>query len=268
MPGHTEYTWNAKDYANHSSAQSKWADELIEKLDLQGNESLLDIGCGDGKITAQLAGMIPNGAVQGIDSSLEMISMAQKAFPCDRQPNLSFSHIDARNIPFKNQFDIVFSNAALHWVIDHQPVLAGISRCLNPGGKVLLQMGGKGNARDIISVVENLITAAPWKPYFTEFLFPYGFYAPEHYIPWLETVGLTPVKVDLIPKIMAYETKEKLAGWFRTTWLPYTQRLPENLRENFITTVVNDYLKAFPRSENEMIQVRMVRLEVMAEKTG
>ncbi|MEJ2544020.1 MAG: methyltransferase domain-containing protein, partial [Calditrichaceae bacterium] len=119
----TSYSWDAKDYEQQSANQQKWARELIEKLNLQGNEHILDIGCGDGKVTAEIAAKIADGKITGIDNSASMIKLAQTNFPKTQYPNLSFKIGDARSFAFSNQFDLVFSNAVLHWVIDHRPVL-------------------------------------------------------------------------------------------------------------------------------------------------
>ena len=107
------YNWNAQDYAKNSQNQFQWAQELIPKLKLRGNEALLDIGCGDGKITAELAQRLPDGRVVGVDGSKEMIHLAQKNFPSKDYPKLSFQVMDARRLTFQEEFDRVFSNAAL-----------------------------------------------------------------------------------------------------------------------------------------------------------
>ena len=114
-------SWNAVDYAKNSLAQLAWARELMEKLLLRGNESLLDIGCGDGKITAQLASAT-TGYVLGIDSSSGMIQIASEKFSDTNYPNLSFAQMDAADIQLSEKFDVAFSNAALHWIGDHVAV--------------------------------------------------------------------------------------------------------------------------------------------------
>lgn len=100
--------WNADDYARHSSAQLKWARELISKLGLKGNESVLDIGCGNGRVTAELASLLPSGSVTGIDSSPDMVQLANNAFPPHIFPHLVFELMDACEINFTDKFDIIF----------------------------------------------------------------------------------------------------------------------------------------------------------------
>jgi trans-aconitate methyltransferase len=204
------YSWNAEDYAKHSSSQYEWAKELIPKLKLSGNETLLDIGCGDGKVTTALATCLPRGCVVGIDNSEDMINLARHTFPQGAYPNLSFQKMDARALTFQEKFDRVFSNAALHWIIDQQSVLHGVQRSLKNGGRLLFQMGGKGNAQDILSVLNELLRANPWKKFFSDFSFPYGFYAPEEYETWLFEARLKPERAELLPKDMQLLGKEGL----------------------------------------------------------
>lgn len=260
------YLWDAQDYAENSTNQYQWAEELIPKLNLTGNETVLDIGCGDGKVTALLATYLPHGKVVGIDSSEEMVTLARKSFPQDKHDNLAFLRMDARELTFREQFDVAFSSASLHWIIDHQTVLAGVKESLDTHGRLLFQMAGKGNAQEIIAVLQEMISEDTCEPYFKNFTFPYGFYGPEEYTVWLREAGFKPERVELLPKTMKLKGKEGLAGWIRTTWLPFTERVPASLRDSFIEEVADRYIAAYPLDKEGMVQVKMVRLEVQATK--
>ncbi len=259
-----EYRWDAEQYARNSAAQFQWAVELIAKLALQGNERILDIGCGDGKVTAELARQAPRGEVVGVDSSQEMISRARTAFPS--VPGLSFMVMDARALSFEQPFDVIFSNAALHWVKDHRTLLRGVADSLKPGGRILFQMGGRGNGEEIFSVAAQVVRKGAWQGCFRGFEFPWGFYGPEEYIPWLREAGLAPRRVELIPRDMRQKGRDGLLGWVQTTWMPYTERLPESMREKFLTECVDAYLSAHPLTPQGEAVVKMVRLEVEAAK--
>lgn len=261
-----QYTWNASDYEQHSQAQQNWARELITKLALTGSEDVLDLGCGDGKVTAELAGFVSSGTVTGVDSSGAMIDLAATRYPCTRYPNLSFRIMDARNLEYDACFDVVFSNAALHWVRDHRPVVAGLYQSLRPGGRILLQMGGKGNAAYILSVLAELQGEPQWQRYFEGFEFPYGFYATDEYTSLLRDAGFRIERLELIPKDMQHAGPDGLQGWIRTTWLPYTQRIPQARREQFIEAIARRYLEYMPPDENDQVHVAMVRIEVEASK--
>lgn len=106
-----KYNWNAKDYEQHSQAQQKWARELIKKLNLQGTEDILDLGCGDGKVTAEIANSLSSGSVVGVDNSSSMIKLAAEEYSNNQYPNLSFKEMDAVKLSFKNQFNVVLFKA-------------------------------------------------------------------------------------------------------------------------------------------------------------
>jgi len=260
------YSWNAQDYAKNSANQYAWAQELFPKLKLQGNEALLDIGCGDGRITAEIAKSLPKGRVVGIDNSQEMINLAQTLFPQNDYPNLSFQLADARKLTFQAVFDKVFSNAALHWIPNQSSTLFGIEKCLKPGGSLLFQMAGKGNAEQILLILDEMLSLEPWKRFFEGFKFPYGFFSQEEYIQSLVKADLKPLRVELFPKDMKFKDIKGLAGWVRTTWLPYTEKLPEELKTKFIEELVSRYVKINSVNVDGTVHLGMMRLEVEARK--
>ncbi|MGZ7160723.1 MAG: class I SAM-dependent methyltransferase [Methanobacterium sp.] len=257
------YKWDAEDYQKHSSTQQKWARELIKKLELKGSEFIIDIGCGDGKITAEIASILNTGCVLGIDSSKDMIELAKKTFA--QEKNLNFRLLDVHNLDYNEEFDIVFSNAALHWVHDQLPVLKKVYSSLKPSGKILFQMGGKGNARDFFLTIDELINDVHWKKYFLEFDFEYGMFGDEEYERWLREAGFSINRVELIPKTMT-KTEEDFKSWIRTTWLPYTERVPSKLRSKFIDELVRRYIEINPEDDEGRINLNMIRLEVEATK--
>lgn len=259
------YQWDPEEYARHSQTQFEWARELIAKLSLRGGEALLDIGCGDGKISASIAQALPAGSVLGIDSSREMIELATSRFPKSAYPNLTFLNIDARRIDLPSRFDVAFSNAALHWVAEQSLVLKGVRAALKQSGRLLFQMGGKGNAREILAALDELLAREEWKPFFKDFKFPYAFLSPDEYETLLLEAGLQPVRVVLLPKDMTHAGKEGLAGWIRTTWLPYIQQVPDDLREAFVSELVERYMQAHPPDPAGLVHVKMMRLEVEAK---
>jgi len=253
--------WDPKDYEKSSSAQEKWAKELIAKLKLKGNERILDIGCGDGKVTVLLAEHVPNGSVTGVDLSPDMIAYAKTKYK-DRR-NLIFQMGDASNLEYAKEFDYAVSFACLHWIKDHIPVLQGIKRSLRPNGRIMLQFGGSGNAAELVKAADDVITRN-WKKYFKEFVFPYSFYSAEEYIVFLKKAGLKGTRVELVPKDRSDAGCDGLAGFIRTTWQPYTDRVPENMHKEFIREIVEEYIRRNPVDSKGMIHIPMMRLEVEA----
>lgn len=262
MSGHR---WDARDYSRNASAQQGWGAELITKLDLTGADQVLDLGCGDGKLSAAIAGQVPSGGVLGVDVSPEMIAFARESYPAATHPNLAFQVCDASALEFDARFDRIFSNAALHWITDHAPVLAGVRRALTPGGRVVFQMGGQGNCRDIFAARDEVMAAPAWREYFAGMASAYFFPSPDQYTAWLARVGLTPERVELITRDMTHDGREGLAGWVRTTWLPYLERLPDARREDFIAELLDLYLGRHPVDPAGLTHVEMIRLEVVAQ---
>ena len=261
------HRWDPKDYMKSSSAQQKWAEELLSRISIRGDERILDIGCGDGKITAQVALLVPRGSIVGLDNSREMLRFARDRFPSVSWPNLDFHYGDASDLQYEDSFDLVLSFACLHWVQDHGPVLEGIKHSLKNGGRVLMQFGGRDNAAAILAVVDDLISEEKWSGYFEAFQFPYGFFGPDEYRTWLEIAGLKALRVELVAKDMVQIGREGLVSWFKSTWLPYIERVPEDLRMDFIYEVVDRYIQAYPLDDKGCVHVGMVRLEVEAEKS-
>ncbi len=132
--------WNANLYDAKHDFVWKYGSDVVSLLDPQAGERILDLGCGTGHLSAQIA---ESGAqVTGVDRSAEMVAAARLAYP-----NLKFEISDATNLTFRDEFDAVFSNAALHWIHEPEAVLQGVWRALRPGGRFVAEFGGKKNIR-------------------------------------------------------------------------------------------------------------------------
>ncbi len=254
--------WDPQDYGRNARAQATWADEVIPLLELAGDEVLLDLGSGDGRVTAAIAGRIPEGHVVGLDASPAMVIHARAKY--GRRPTLEFVLADMQAIPFRAGFDRIFSNAALHWAPGQGRILNGIARALRPGGRAVLQMGGAGNAAPILRVLEDLIASDRWKPFFPKQGLRYAFLDGKTYRDLLAGAGLEPVEVSMYPKTMVQQGRDGLAGWVRTTWLLYTEDVPVEQRDAFIDAIVDGYLADHPPEPDGTVRVPMVRLQIVA----
>jgi len=261
-----KYEWDADEYKKFSSGQERWARELLSKLDLKGNESVLDLGCGDGRITAEIAKTVINGSVVGIDNSESMISLAKEKFPEEKYKNISFQVMDAKDIKFIGKFDVVFSNAALHWVDDHRKVMEGIHRCLKPGGRFLIQTGGRGNAAAAFETLGEMAVSDKWKTYINNIVSPFHFFSDKDYEELIPAAGFNPIRIELLNKDMVHKGIDGFKGFIRTTWLPFTQKIPEDKREQFISEAASLYVKKYPIDKEGNVHIGMVRLEAEAVK--
>ena len=253
--------WNAADYAANSAVQLAGARERLAALPWRGDEQVLDVGCGDGKITAEMARRVPRGSATGIDASATMIAYAQAQFP-----GLAFHVMDARQIQFSHPFDLIFSNAALHWVDDQEAFVQGAARVLRPGGRLVVSCGGRGNGQAMVVALHGVMRRKRWRDWFRGMPLPYFFYRPEDYRGWLGRAGFQAVRVELTAREAAYAGRAGLEAWLRTAWLPYTQRVPEAERGEFITAVAERYAASHPPDAAGQYWVRLVRLEMDAVK--
>src|ERR1700752_3681881 len=122
--------WQASSYARESSLQRQVAEKQLSHLTLKGDERVLDVGCGDGKITAEIAARVPRGSVLGVDPSQNMIAFATGHFGPANRPTLPLEVADVRRLTYWKEFDRVFSFNALHWVPEQGAALRSIRNAL------------------------------------------------------------------------------------------------------------------------------------------
>jgi trans-aconitate 2-methyltransferase len=163
------FEFDADKYRQASTHQQEWGTQLIAELRLKGNENILDLGCGNGVLTAKLAQLVPNGHVVGIDSSRNMIAAAQ-ALGDDR---IAFRCLDINKLDYSGEFDLVFSNATLHWVKDHRSLLNNVHRTVRPGGACRFNFAADGNCSHFNGVVRELMKEPLYERFFVDFDWPW-----------------------------------------------------------------------------------------------
>jgi len=174
-------TWNSELYQSSHSFVWQYGRDLLVLLNAKPGERILDVGCGTGQLTAEITQF--GAEVVGIDSSPDMIATASKNFP-----RVRFEVADVTALTFENEFDVVVSNAALHWVRDQPSAIASIARALKPRGRLIFEMGGRGNLHHLLSAVYHALrTLGVDDP---EQLSPWSFPSIGEYAPLLEAHGL------------------------------------------------------------------------------
>ena len=159
--------WSGENYHQNSTSQKNAAADLMSHISLEGSESILDVGCGDGKITAKLAEKT-DGKVLGVDSSLSMIGFAEKQFSGEKYPNLAFELKDAVALDFENEFDCLLSFTVLQWVPDHQAFIQGARKSLKEKGKLGISLP-LGLPVALEQAVDEIIKKEKWSSYFQNF---------------------------------------------------------------------------------------------------
>lgn len=199
--------WNPELYQSNHSWAWEYGRDLLQLLAPTRGERILDVGCGTGQLTYEIAA---SGAeTVGVDASAEMIAAARENFP-----EVRFEVCDAAGMPFENEFDAVFSNAALHWVADQKGAIASIARSLKPGGRLVFEMGGNGNLSEILTALcqalRELGIEHPDK------LLPWTFPTVGDYAPLLESQGLQVELAMLFDRRTPLESgMQGLANWLR-----------------------------------------------------
>jgi trans-aconitate 2-methyltransferase len=144
--------WDAGEYDRIADPQEEWGREVLARLELTGNETVLDAGCGSGRVTRLLLERLPEGRVIGVDASPSMIELARDSLADDAPVELLTADISALDLAV--QVDAVFSNAVFHWVLDHDRLFASLFGVLRPGGVLEAQCGGQGNIAEWKNAIE------------------------------------------------------------------------------------------------------------------
>ncbi len=171
------FDFNGKKYEKASTHQKEWGEKLINELDLKGDEWMIDLGYGDGAIAAQLADLVSNGRVLGIDASQSMIETTRN----HQRDNLSFMMKDSNSLNFEKGFDIIFSNATLHWIKDHDRLLRNTHACLKRNGVLRFNFAADGNCSHFIKVIKIAMGLPQFSQYFTDFEWPWFMPKEEEY---------------------------------------------------------------------------------------
>jgi trans-aconitate 2-methyltransferase len=233
--------WNAPEYARISALQQAMAAEVLALLDLKGAKSVLDLGCGNGKVTAVIAARIPEGRVVGVDASAEMIAFASEHFSPETFPNLSFAVSDIRGITFKDEFDLVVSFNALHWIPKQDDALRAINAAIKSGGAAQLRLVPKGERKSLEDVLEETRKSPNWASYFDGYSDPYLHLTPQEYSALAERAGLHTVSLHVKDKSWDFGSRDGFFAFGSVTFVEWTRRLPEEAKPQFINDVLDRY---------------------------
>jgi trans-aconitate 2-methyltransferase len=211
--------WNAAEYERISALQAAMAEEALSLLELHGAESVLDIGCGQGRITREIAARVPEGRVVGVDASERMIALARKQAAVSPRPNLEFAMADARHLTFHNEFDLVVSFNALHWIPEQALALNSIHAAVKPSGLAQLRLVPGGQRQNLESVMEETRLSPRWAQYFAHFRDPYLHLTPEQYAALAEQHGFRVLRTHTADKIWDFQSRANFVAFGSVTFV-------------------------------------------------
>jgi len=244
--------WDASTYDRVSDIQAEWSLDVIDRLGLSGDETVLDAGCGSGRVTKLLLERLPRGRVVGVDSSARMIEQAREALP----ERTDFVVSDLLDLELDDPVDAVFSNATLHWVLDHRRLFTRLHAALRPGGKLEAQCGGIGNLDEFLNSLENVNGDERFAPYVRGIASSWNFASPGDTELRLRAAGFEGVHCWLEERL---EKPREPREFLRVVCLgPHLERLPEHLHEQYVDAV----LEYAPRP----LTLDYVRLNISARR--
>lgn len=233
--------WNASGYSRIAQLQEKMAAEALGLLELKGTERILDVGCGNGKVTAQIAARLAGGSMVGIDPSSDMIAFGSSQFPSATHPNLQFEVGDARSLRFRDEFDLVVSFNALHWIPNQDVALSSIHRAMKPNSTAQLRLVPAGKRKSLENVIEETRCSSRWASFFQDFHDPYLHWSPEQYAAAAERNHFCVQDVRTEDQAWDFKSREAFVAFGSVTFVEWTKRLPEDQKLVFVIDVLDRY---------------------------
>lgn len=260
----TKHEWQAEKYHLNSSVQQEAALHLLKLLQLSGKEKILDVGCGDGKITAAIAANLKEGEIIGADISQEMIEFANEKFFHSTKNNLSFVLLDAKNINYVNQFDLVFSSFALQWVSNIELTFKKINASLRMNGRIGFTIP-LSISDELEEALAFLIKDPQWKPYFIGFELNYYVRDENIYDRLIKKYGFNKIYFKVVKQEWIFPARKDFEQ-YTLLWLPHLNALPEHLREKFFKQLMDKYVELVPPFKDGKLSFVFDRIDIIAQK--
>lgn len=260
--------WDAKTYHKVSNVQETWAQELLSCRQWNGDEVVLDAGCGSGRVTKILSNLVPKGKLYAVDLDQNMINTAKSNLGDVK--NIKFVISDISFVELEERVDVIFSNAVIHWIADHYRLFSNFRKILKDNGEILIQCGGKGNLRDTYKLLEKVRKKNEFSRYFTDWVTPWNFASDEETRLILEKIGFSNIKTTLTKKIAHFSRLEEYKLFMQTVVMkPYLSYLPLDKDSSIRNAFVDAFLQEkalqtkFSSLSNKWI-IDYVRLNISA----
>lgn len=232
--------WNAASYHLVANPHVDWGAAVLERLPLRGDETVIDAGCGTGRLTELLLERLPQGKVIAVDQSANMLQRAEEHLRPKFGDRVSFAQHDLATLQYEREADAIFSTATFHWLPDHDRLFTALFRALKPGGWLVAQCGGARNIQHINDRASHILQQPPFASHIGSWTGPWTFADAPETEQRLTTAGFTDVAANVIEAPVVMDDEAAYREFMRTVVLgSHLERLPDNtLREAFIDRMV------------------------------
>jgi trans-aconitate 2-methyltransferase len=244
--------WDAQTYDRVSDPQFSWGLEVLERLDLAGDEYVMDAGCGSGRVTAKLLEKLPDGRLLCVDASESMIEKAREALG----GRADYLVADLSELEVEEPVDVIFSTATFHWVLDHDRLFSRLHEALKPGGRLVAQCGGEGNVANHARAIATVASRPEFVDHFKDLTMMWNFASPDETEERLRRAGFQGVSCWLEDKPVQPENPYDFTT--TVTMGPHLSQLPEELRRSFAEAVLE--------VEDDPLTLNYVRLNMNATR--
>jgi trans-aconitate 2-methyltransferase len=234
------YSWDARTYDKVSSnVQVQWGRKLLEKRRWIGNEIVMDAGAGSGNLTKILADKVPQGQIYAVDADPCMVQQAKSNLSSCR--NVQVIHSSMINVDLPIEVDVIFSNAALHWILDQERVYSQFWKLLKPNGELLIEYGAHGNIERPLSVIFKIIRSDQFKEHFADWKQSWYFPKPDETERLLQNARYRDIQVNLSKLTTPFSDREGFAIFVKTVIMkPFLGYLPDAKKGQFLDAFLNE----------------------------
>lgn len=244
--------WDAETYDEVSVPQFTWGVEVLERLELNGDETALDAGCGSGRVTAELVKRLPRGRLIAVDGSEAMIAKAKERLGDDA----TYFVADLAELEVAEPVDLIFSTATFHWILDHDRFFRRLHAALRPGGRLVAQCGGQGNVAEHAKAIAAVAARPEFARHFEGMVGMWNFAAPEETEQRLRDAGFADARCWLESKPVTPAQPFEFTS--TVTLGPHLAQLPEELRRPFTKAVLDQ--------SSEPLTLDYMRLNIEARR--
>ncbi|CAN5168777.1 class I SAM-dependent methyltransferase [soil metagenome] len=231
--------WDAAAYFRLSNPHVVWGQPVLDRLPLNGDETVLDAGCGAGRVTSDLLDRLPDGHVIALDISANMLAEARQQLEPRFGDRVTYVQSDLQEFSLDEPVDAVFSTAALHWVLDHPRLFSSLFNALKSGGRLVAQCGGGPNIATVLERAAALMKSETFEPYFHGWPGPWEFASAETTAERLDAAGFVDIETSLEPKPTQMPDADEYRDYLSTVVFgSHLDRIPdEGLRYEFLDTL-------------------------------